>query len=234
MNRRDVLIGGACLVAAGSAHALRPRDRMSLVHGRKIADAIPESFAGWRKMDSNAIIAPESDNSLAAKLYSEQVSRLYVLDERNYVMLLIAYGDTQSDTLQLHRPEVCYPAFGFQVSDSTRTEVALAPGLSVPGRRLTASTPDRVEHISYWTRIGEYLPVDGNEQRVMKLRTAFQGRIPDGVLVRLSNGLTDANAATELNERFAAAMVRAMRPDMRAALITTEKAQELARRLGLG
>lgn len=234
MNRRDFIIAGGCLAAAGSAHALRPRRHLSLVNGRKIADAIPKSFGAWHQMDTNAVIAPESDNSLAAKLYSEQVSRLYVLDNQNYVMLLIAYGDTQSDTLQLHRPEVCYPAFGFQVTDSTPAEVLLAPGVDIPARRLTASTPDRVEHITYWTRIGEYLPIDGDEQRIMKLRTAFQGIIPDGVLVRISSTLPNPEDAARLNDRFAAAMIGATRPDMRAALITTEKARILAQRPGRG
>lgn len=232
MNRRDLLIGAACLAAAGGAEAIRPRNRMSLVHGGKLADAIPLTFEGWKQMDTNAIVTPESDNSLANKLYTQQVSRLYVRPNGDYVMLLIAYGDTQSDSLQLHRPEVCYPAFGFQVTESVAFDFDLDRGVTIPGRRLTASTPDRTEHISYWTRIGEYLPADGRQQRSMKLRQAIAGIIPDGVLVRISNGLSDRDAAFELNEAFARAMIRDMKPDMRAALITTEKARELSQPSG--
>lgn len=230
MNRRDVLIGAACLAAAGTAEAMRPRKRLSLVHGRKIADAIPLAFDGWKQMDTNAIVAPESDNSLAKKLYSEQVSRLYVRGGHDYIMLLIAYGGTQNDMLQLHRPEICYPAFGFQVTESEATDIDLDRGVVIPGRRLTASSTERTEHISYWTRVGEYLPTSNREQRTMKLRTALAGIVPDGVLVRISNGLTDRDAAFALNEDFARAMVRDMRPDMRAALITTDKARALDQR----
>ena len=31
-------------------------------------------------------------------------------------MLMIAYGESQSDRLQLHHPEVCYTAQGFRVT----------------------------------------------------------------------------------------------------------------------
>jgi EpsI family protein len=206
---------------------MRPRHRLSLVHGRKIGDAIPMAFEGWKRMDSNAIVTPESDNSLAKKLYSEQVSRLYVRPGGDYVMLLIAYGDTQNDMLQLHRPEICYPAFGFQVTQSEAIEIGLDRGVEIPARRLTASSADRTEHISYWTRVGEYLPTSNREQRAMKLRTALAGIVPDGVLVRISTGLSDRDAAFALNESFARAMVRNMRPDMRSALITTDKAKAL-------
>src|SRR3546814_9693687 len=52
-------------------------------------------------------------------LYSDTLTRLYShagTGER--VMLLMAYGSTQSDLLQLHRPETCYPAFGYRISRS--------------------------------------------------------------------------------------------------------------------
>lgn len=230
IRRRDLIIGAGALVAAGSAEAMRPRNRMSLVGKSKLADAIPLQFGDWRQMDTKGIVAPESDNSLANQLYSEQVGRLYVRGD-DYVMLLIAYGNTQNDLLQLHRPEVCYPAFGFQVTSTQTAQIALAPGIDIPGRRLSADSPGRTEHISYWTRIGEYLPVDGNEQRWMKLKTAFAGIIPDGVLCRFSSSAGDPASSFALNESFAGAMIQAMRPALRPALITTQKARDLAARL---
>src|SRR5690606_22844000 len=111
--------------------------------------------AGWTKRDTNAIVVPESEDSLSARLYSQTLGRLYTRGDNDFVMMLIAYGDTQNDTLQLHRPEVCYPAFGFELTQSSRTSIALDRNVSIPGRTLTASMPDRIEHITYWTRIGE-------------------------------------------------------------------------------
>ena len=63
---------------------------------------------------------PTASDSLAAKLYGETVGRIYTQASTGAeIMMLLAHGDTQSNDLQLHRPEVCYPAFGFAISNST-------------------------------------------------------------------------------------------------------------------
>lgn len=228
INRRELIIGGACLAAAASAEAMRPRQRMSLIGKAKLDDVVPKQFGAWRFREAEGLVTPTSENSLAAKLYTQSVGRFYVGPDDQMVMMLIAYGDTQSDTLQLHRPEVCYPAFGFAVTESFQTRYAMGNGAQVPGRNLTATSPGRDERISYWTRIGEYLPASNSEQREMKLRTALQGIIPDGVLVRISNVVGDRDDAFALNARFAADLVRALAPAVRPALVTTEVARRMA------
>lgn len=228
INRRELIIGGACLAAAASAEAMRPRERMSLIGKAKLEDVVPKQFGAWRFREAEGLVTPTNENSLAAKLYTQSVGRFYLGPDDQMVMMLIAYGDTQSDTLQLHRPEVCYPAFGFAVTESFPTRYAMGNGAQVPGRNLTATSPGRDERISYWTRIGEYLPVSNSEQREMKLRTAFQGIIPDGVLVRISNVVGDREDAFALNERFAADLVRALAPAVRPALVTTDVARRMA------
>lgn len=224
IDRRDLLIGGACLATAGTAAAMRPREQMSLLKGAKLETAVPKRFAGWEWRESNAIVVPEDEDSLASRLYSETVARLYARGDDEFVMMLIAYGDTQNDLLQLHRPETCYPAFGFNVTDSRPAQFDLGSGVTIPGRTLVASSPTRTEHISYWTRIGEALPVDGREQRTAKLRSQLAGIIPDGVLVRLSTSLATPAASYAVNERFAADLMRATAPNVRAALINSANA----------
>lgn len=226
--RRDVLIGGSCMVAAGAALALRPREHMSLVGSTKLDEVIPRQFGGWHDQETNALVVPLNDDGLAAKLYSQIVGRLYVNPDVGSVMMLIAYGDTQNDLLQLHRPETCYPAFGFQLTDNRTAAIALSPTVSIPGRALTATTSARTEHILYWTRIGETLPENGREQRIAKLRSQFAGVVPDGVLVRLSNNLRDDREAFSLNQGFAAALMTAIPPRYRASLIGTREARKLA------
>lgn len=227
IDRRDLLVGLGCLAAAGAAEAMRPRERMSLLGARKLEDEVPRSFGPWRYRQAEGLVTPTNENSLAAKLYSQSVGRLYIGPDNSIVMLLIAYGDTQSDTLQLHRPEVCYPAFGFAINGDAPASFPIGPGVAVPGRNLIANSPGRDEYVSYWTRIGEYLPTSNAEQRRMKLQTAFQGKIPDGVLVRISTVGGDPAQAFENNRRFAADLIGAMAPAARAALITTAKAQAL-------
>ncbi|HEV2569885.1 exosortase-associated protein EpsI, V-type [Sphingomonas sp.] len=229
INRRELIIGGACLATAATAEVLRPNRRVSLLaEGQKLDNGIPRAFGQWEMRDSDGVLAPQSEDSLAAKLYNQTVTRMYAGPDESLIMLLIAYGNTQSDTLQLHRPEVCYPAFGFEVTESRPTALPLAGGVAIPGRDLVAVSPGREERISYWTRVGEYLPVDNGEQRRMRFRTALAGIIPDGVLVRISNMQADAKAGFAMNARFAADLIRAVPPAYRPALVTTEKARQLA------
>ena len=228
IGRRDFIIGGACIAAAAGAEVLRPHKRVTLLaDGQKLEDAIPKSFGRWKTREGEGIVAPQSEDSLAAKLYNQSVSRMYEDPDGNVIMLLIAYGNTQSDTLQLHRPEVCYPAFGFEIVENSPTRIPLGHGASVPGRNLVASVPGRDERITYWTRVGEYLPVNNTEQRKMRFRTSLAGIIPDGVLVRISNVLPEDETGFPMNARFAADMIAAIPPAVRPALITTATANTL-------
>jgi EpsI family protein len=227
INRRDLIIGGACLAAAGSAEAIRPRKRLDLLGNRQLEEELPRTFGEWRMLPAEGVIAPPSESSLAARLYNQTVARAYTGPGDAVVMLLVAYGNTQSDTLQLHRPEVCYPAFGFQVSNS-RAALLDVGAAKIPGRTLTAETEGRLERISYWTRIGEFLPVSEDEQRQMRLRSALAGIIPDGVLVRISTSIEEEAASFALNSRFAGDFLQSVEPALLPALITTEKARQVA------
>lgn len=229
VSRRDVLIGLGCLGAGSGAYALRPRRHVRLLGDEKLDAIVPTRFAGWTERPTNAIIAPAEENGLAARLYNQTLSRLYVNDAGDAaVMLLIAYGNTQSDTLQLHRPEVCYPAFGFRIDGSAVQDIRPAPGIDIPSRELVATSPQRRENILYWTRIGEFLPVNGQDQRMAKLRAQFQGIIPDGVLVRISNNLPDRAEGLALNQDFARAMLKSIPPRKLPALVGTAAASHMA------
>lgn len=204
IGRRDLIIGGACLVAAGGAFALAPRRHVSLLGDADLGALIPRHFGRWHAIESDALIVPQTESSLATRLYNQSVGRMYVDPVGNAVMVLIAYGRTQNDELQLHRPEICYPAIGFDLSNNRRVDIPVANGtVAIPGRAMTAHTDIRTEQILYWTRIGEYLPVDGREQRRRKFELQLDGIIPDGILVRISNTRVDAEAGQRLNSHFA-------------------------------
>ena len=228
INRRDLLIGGACFATAAAAEGLRPHRHVTLLGDRQLEALIPKSFGRWQAREAEGIVTPESGNSLAARLYNQSVGRIYAGPDNSLVMLLIAYGNTQSDTLQLHRPEVCYPAFGFTIAENQPAEFNLGHGAVVPGRNLVATSPGREERISYWTRVGEYLPTSNSEQRQMKFRIALSGVIPDGVLVRISNMRSEDVEGFGLNERFAADLLNAVAPAVRPALITSDLARRMS------
>jgi EpsI family protein len=221
LKRRDLLLGTPLLLAAGAAVALTPRERLTLLGDKDMEDMVPLAFGGWEVTPSNAVILPEAEqNSLAAQLYDQTVSRLYTHATQIPVMLVIAYGSTQSDQLQLHRPEVCYAAVGFEISESTRVDLPVAPPPDVlPARELVATSNQRTEPILYWTRIGDFLPTSGSEQRLMKLRGEMRGYVADGVLVRMSTVGEPTPTARQGLQDFAKAMLEATKPEGLPALI---------------
>jgi EpsI family protein len=228
VTRRDVLMGGGMLVAAGTAAALTPRDRLNLLHPQKLDDIVPKHIGSWVDTPTNGVVLPKEKGSLSDQLYSQTLSRLYTSPDHIPVMVVIAYGDLQSDLLQLHRPEVCYAAVGFQISSSARTDIDLGPGILLPARELTATSESRIEPILYWTRIGDYLPTSGPEQRIAKLRLAMNGLVADGVLVRLSTVGEPTPEAVEGLHKFARAMVESIAPKSRPALVGRPLAAKMA------
>lgn len=228
MLRRDLLIAGLAVAAAAGAEALRPHRKLILLKGGKIDGLMPKKFGSWTAEASSGLVSPEQAGKLAKTLYSEIVQRIYH-DEQSgaAVMLLAAYGDTQSDLLQLHRPETCYPAVGFALESSKRTQIMLRNGAAIPARQVVAVADDRRENILYWTRLGERLPQSENDQRTARFRNAVDGYIADGILFRCSV-LGDSASAFHLLNQFVPALLDASPPVIRPALVGTRIAQQIA------
>ena len=226
ISRRDLFIGGACVAAAGAAYTLKPRKRQVLLTGAKMADIVPLQFADWSAEQSDGLVQAKTEGALANQLYSEMVGRIYHQASTSAeVMMLIAYGDTQSDNLQLHRPESCYPAVGFNIASSTPFPLNVGNGAQVPARRVVAKAPGRQENIVYWTRLGEFLPASSDEQRKVRLETAMQGYIPDGALVRFSIAGQDSEAAFRMLDTFIPELIGSVAAGRRRALIGTQLAK---------
>lgn len=221
--RRDILAGLACLGALGLAEVLRPRNSVVLLpDGRKLTDLMPSAFGDWRNGGLGDIVVPRTEGTLATQLYSDQLARIYHLaaSSQQTVMLSLAYGSEQSDSLQLHRPEACYPAIGMTVSSSRPVDIADAAGAAVPSVALTARNSSRIEDIIYWSRLGDAFVRTSGEQRTARLRQAMAGDIPDGILVRASVIRSDPSQPEfALVERFLADLIVALEPTARAVLL---------------
>lgn len=225
-TRRDVILGGGCMVASGAAYALSPHRHVSLLGNRRLDSVVPRKFDGWTSRDVSDLVAPKED-SLASRLYGETVGRVYSNDSAVQIMMLLAHGGTQNDDLQLHRPEICYPFFGYAITRDVAIQLPVAPGVVLPCRSLVAEAPDRRETIVYWTRLGEYLPLDRKQQQFDRLQTAIHGEIADGLLSRLSVGGGDPDVAAGAIQAFIPQLIRAVAPANRAVLIGTERAAKL-------
>jgi EpsI family protein len=227
--RRDFLVGSACVLGAGGAHCMTPRRHVSLLPpGVSIDRTIPRVFADWTSHDATNLVAPNQEGSLESRLYSESVGRVYTQDKSGAeVMMLVAYGTTQTNDLQLHRPELCYPAFGFSISHNASIDIGFDKGISLPSRRLVANAPDRMETIVYWSRLGEYFPSDRKEQQIDRLKTAIKGVISDGVLARFSVLNSDPSVALSVLLGFIPALVGAVEAHRRSVLIGSRRAAAL-------
>jgi EpsI family protein len=228
MRRRDLVIGGLAVAAAAGAEALRPHRKLILLKGGKIDVLMPRKFDDWTAEASSGLVSPDQAGKLAKSLYSEIVERIYHEEHSgSSVMLLAAYGDTQSDLLQLHRPETCYPAVGFAVESSKPAQILLRNGARIPAREVVAVQDDRRENILYWTRIGERLPQSEGEQRTARFRNAVDGYVADGILFRCS-ALGDSEASFKMMNQFVPALMNATPAVVRPALIGSRLAQQMA------
>jgi EpsI family protein len=229
MRRRDILIGGACVVGAAAALALKPRNKISLMPpGKKLAEILPRAFGGWTSQDVSDMYAPETEDSLLARLYGETVGRIYSRQNlATPILMLMAHGDSESNELQLHRPEVCYPAFGFSIVKSATADLKLGDGVTLPGRHLVAQSADQTQAVTYWTRLGEYFPVGVTEQRLDRLNTAVHRYIPDGLLARFSITGSDTETSFSTMDNFIQELVHQVPPTDRVALLGSRRAAAL-------
>ncbi len=225
IGRRDFIFTAGCVAAAGAAYALTPRRRVSLLGARRLTNIIPTAFPDWTSTDTTDLVSAVEPGSLATRLYGETIGRIYRQTSTGaLLMAMLAHGDTQSDDLQLHRPEICYPAFGYTITSSRPVWTPVGKSVTVPSRVLVAQGAEHQEVLLYWTRLGEFLPQDRRAQQIDRLRTAMTGEIGDGVLVRFSAVARDADAAVGVMQGFAAALVQAVAPNARSALIGTQRA----------
>jgi EpsI family protein len=229
VSRRDVVMGGTLLAAAGGAVAMVPRDRLVLMpEGHKLERFVPQRIGPWTHVPTPGIVLPRAEGSLSARLYGQELSRIYFAEGRLPVILVMAYGPVQNDLLQLHRPEVCYSAVGFEISQTIPVSVELAEGVTLPARELVARSDQRIETITYWTRVGDALPVSGTEQRLVKLRQQWQGYVADGILVRLSCAVPPDAEVKAQQQQFARALLASVPPVDRPALVGRPLAARLA------
>jgi EpsI family protein len=208
------------LAAAGLAIAMKPGERMAVQRPPlNLESAVPQTFAGWR-VDTTLVPVMVSPDVQAAldKIYSQTLARTYVDAEGRRVMLTIAYGGDQSRETQVHKPEVCYPMQGFQIT-SMAAGVLDAVQQKIPIMRLVAVQGRRVEPITYWIAVGDTVVRGAFEQNMARLKYGLTGTVPDGILVRVSSITRDEQSAYALQDRFVNDMLQAMPPREAARLL---------------
>lgn len=211
------LVLGALMVAAAAltafmAPAVTQADQRARID---LETMIPPEFGGW-KIDASTsghIVNPTVKGALG-KIYNQTLSRTYINGEGERIMLSIAYGGAQKTDLHAHRPEICYASGGFDISNKTKTFIDTAVG-QIPVMRLVAKQGARNEPITYWIRVGEALTRGWIEQKVAAISYGLTGKVPDGILVRVSTISNDEQDSYRIQQVFLGAMLQAVRSEER-------------------
>jgi EpsI family protein len=217
LTRREIIAGVAMLSAAGIAAARKPDIPVDYLGKHKLDEVIPEQIGKWKFVTTSGVVVPPKDQ-LQLALYSQLLTRVYT-DGDVPVMLLAAYSATQSGFLQVHRPEFCYTAAGFDLSNFAPHEITLAPDRAIRVNTLSATREGSGEKLLYWVRIGEHIPLSWAQQKFVFAEDNLRRLIPDSILVRVSTPLVDEAVAMATIDRFVRDMVAATPPSLRRVLI---------------
>jgi EpsI family protein len=210
---RSAIAAAAMVTASVGAVVATPKPMTPDQTGHTdLKNVVPEKFGNWviDARGSVALVSPEAARSLE-RLYSDTLSRTYMNDRGERVMLSIAYGAVQSRELQIHKPEVCYVSQGFELIHMQKGEIGSPVG-SIPTMRLVARMGPRTEPITYWIRSGDEVVRGWFEQNRARISSGLRGQIPDGLLFRVSTIGVDREQAFRLQEAFIAQFLDAIEP----------------------
>lgn len=218
IGRRSFLVGGAMALTSAAAWGVQPRRAEHRLAHRTLGSLVPKRIGPWAvTTPGGVIVATEETQNTDG--YDQLLTRVYDAPGLPTVMLLIAYGSTQGGSLQLHRPETCYPGQGFALGAFEDADLSLPPGKPVRTRGFTAKRDERNERVLYWTRIAGDFPRSTAEEYLTIFRSVLGGTVPDGILVRLSSIGPDDRASEAALTRFAHAMIAAAPPEGRQVLV---------------
>lgn len=211
---RLVLAMFAMLAAAGLAIAMKPtRDLTHDLPAVDLEAIVPKRFADWQVDEAQAplIVSPDVKAQLE-RLYSQTLTRTYISSNGERVMLSIAYSGRHGEEMQTHRPEICYPAQGFTISkESTSVSLQTRYG-PLRVTRLVAVAGARHEPITYWVVVGGNQTQFGLHMKLAQIRYTLTGRVPDGLLLRVSSIDRDSERASGVHMEFFEKLLAATDP----------------------
>ncbi|MEF8728842.1 MAG: exosortase-associated protein EpsI, B-type [Accumulibacter sp.] len=217
---RNLILMALMVFASGMAMALKPSKQIGNDKPKVMLEAmIPETFGGWT-MDKSVtpIQPPPEQQAVIDRTYDQTLARTYVNEAGVRVMLSLAYGGNQNEGMNTHRPEICYPAQGFQLHSSMPSVLDLRQR-RLPVQRVIASQGQRHEPITYWIVVGDELSAFGIKHKLSTLKYGLTGRIPDGMLIRVSTIDRDEARAFKIQELFIESLLAAVSPEDQSRLL---------------
>lgn len=194
------LLGSAVL----AAHLVPDKLLADVLPAIDLERSIPSKFTEWKIDTSLSSVLPDpTQQALLDKLYNSMTAVTYVGADGYRIMFTAAYGKKQlDDTIQLHNPEVCYAAQGFQISQFQKNSIQISASKSLLVHELIATAPGRPEVVTYWIVVGEKIANTRGEQKIASLKYGFEGYIPDGLLMRVSSIDSNKQNAIDRHRKF--------------------------------
>jgi EpsI family protein len=208
-RRRAGLVLVLMASAAATANVAKPRAKLAdELPELDLERAFPPAFGDWKIDPNQPVILPSPDvQAKLDRIYNKVLSRTYVnVGTGDRIMLSVAYGGDQSDGMNIHLPEVCYPAQGFRVLSRQQATVS-AGDRTIPVIRLVTKLGARVEPVTYWITVGDVVVPTRTEQKLVQIRYGLHGLIPDGMLVRVSSIDRNSDHAFGVQQAFIADLV---------------------------
>jgi EpsI family protein len=217
-DRRKFLIGALFCGAAGLAAWRSPTIHLDRLGRQKLDDLVPKQIGNWKFVADSGLVVPPNDPLLNA-LYSQQLTRVYSDGSNPPVMLLMAQSGSQTGFLQVHRPDFCYRASGYQISPVSPHPIDLGSQI-LPASMMDATSGGPVEHVVFWTRIGDRTPTSWTAQKLAVAEQNLRGIIPDAILIRLSVISSDGSAARAAIDAFVRQMLDAIPATRRSVFVS--------------
>lgn len=201
--RSGLLVAALMISAPVIAWVLTPTKSISDIATHIDMEAvIPTSFGNWHISETavKQIPTAEQEQTLNS-IYSQIVTRTYVSDQGETVMLSVAYGSKQSKQLRAHRQEVCYAAQGFKIEQLQHVTLEIKD-TGVPATQMIARMGQRSEPVTYWFTMGNRVVRSLMDRELTQLKYAATGYLPDGYLFRISTISRDTDKAFVTQRQF--------------------------------
>jgi EpsI family protein len=181
---------------------------------------VPHEFGDWKDTGQTplGVVNPEQSEQLRI-IYNQTLTRTYRHGPTGrIIMLSLAHGADQTYATQLHRPEMCYRAQGFTVTNQSDHDVATGVG-DIKTTRLWTHAGGRNEPVSYWVRTGDRVTRGSLQMNLERIALALRGFVADGLLFRVSEVTTDDTSSFRLQAQFMSELLQAVPPAERPMLV---------------
>jgi EpsI family protein len=211
---RPFLVLTIMLASAAAALAMRPDRPLARAPSSFVLEqAVPRQFGQWHLDPDSHLELPSPELEAAvARAYEQTMDRSYVDDRGRRVMLSIAFSGDYDKGMQWHRPENCYPSQGFTIDAPTVPVALTTPQGTIAAARLVARRGERIEPITYWFVLGGRQARFGLDLRLHQILDGISGRVPDGLLVRVSSIDSEVSQAFATQSNFAAELMASIEP----------------------